>query len=129
MAINEKSRNLCQSNRLSRDLPGNVVLKGLQRHEAFFYSHFSYGRGPFPADLVWDAENRICGNCCGIATIGADAHRSDESTACGGTQRRRLHLLTRALRVECKLLCSTVASSRRTAQENSALRHVRRLTT
>jgi hypothetical protein len=37
--------------------------------------------------------------------------------------------LTRALRVECKLLCSTVASSRRTAQENSALRHVRRLTT
>jgi hypothetical protein len=58
MAVNEKSRNLCQSNRLSRDLPGNVVLKGLQRHEAFFYSHFSYGRGPFPADLVWDAENR-----------------------------------------------------------------------
>jgi hypothetical protein len=37
MAVNEKSRNLCQSNRLIRDLPGNVVLKGLQHHEAFFY--------------------------------------------------------------------------------------------
>jgi hypothetical protein len=58
MAVNEKSRNLCQSHHLTRDLPGNVVLKGLQRHEAFVYSHFSYGRGPFPA-RIWFRIQRI----------------------------------------------------------------------
>jgi len=31
---------------------------------------------------IWFGMQRIgvCGNCCGIATIGADAHWSDEST-------------------------------------------------
>jgi hypothetical protein len=68
MAVNEKSRNLGQSNRLTRDLPGHAVLKGLQRYEPFFYSHFSHDRGRFPG--IWFGMQRIavCGNCRGIAT-------------------------------------------------------------
>jgi hypothetical protein len=40
MAANEKSRNLGQSNRLTREPPGYVVPKTLQRYEALLQPFF-----------------------------------------------------------------------------------------
>jgi|HubBroStandDraft_2_1064218.scaffolds.fasta_scaffold28727_2 hypothetical protein len=68
MAVNEKSRNLSQPNRLTRHLPGARSRKDFNATKRSSTAIVSMIEGRFPR--IWFGMQRIviCGNCRGIAT-------------------------------------------------------------